>query len=135
ASRAPRAYMPAPRLLEPAQECDRDYDLAGERFRGLDGREDHLHVATFRARLEPGESLTLVFSTEADPNLDSHLAWAARHAHEENLLDAWAAAPSSGVAHPQGDGFQAPVDSPAWVRQLLLAAGQFLFARPLQPDR
>ena len=130
---APVAFGHAPVVLEPAHEWYRDYDLAAERFRGLDDREDHLHVATFRARLEPGESLTLVFSTEADPNLDSHLAWAARHAHEENLLDAWAAAHSSGVAQAQGDGAQA-ANSPAWVRQLLLAADQFIVARPLHDD-
>ncbi len=130
---APVASGDVPVVVEAAHDWYRDYDLAVERYRGLDDREDLLHAATFRARLAPGESLTLAFSTEPSPNLDSRLAWAARHAHEQSLLDA-AATPSSGAARPQGDGFQASADSPAWVRQLVLAADQFIVARPLRDD-
>src|SRR5262249_7141442 len=41
------------------------FDLARERERGLPAREDHLRVATQRAKIEPGRSLTVSLSAES----------------------------------------------------------------------
>ena len=54
----------------------RGFDLPRERERGLDAAEDHLHAATFQASLEPGQTLTLVLSTEPTPSLGGERAWA-----------------------------------------------------------
>ena len=108
---------------EPAHEWYRNYDLPEERARGLEDQSDHLHAGTFRARLEPGEALTLVFSTDPHPNLDARGTFATHVALEQSLLERFA------KAHPL-----AASDAPAWVRQLVLAADQFLVARPMQDD-
>src|SRR5881409_2020749 len=63
-----------------------DFDLPGERERGLDAIVDHLHAGTFSVSLAPGEALTLVLSTESSPALDGEQAWERRAQHEEGLV-------------------------------------------------
>ncbi|MHC5722094.1 MAG: glycogen debranching enzyme N-terminal domain-containing protein, partial [Nostoc sp.] len=46
----------------PAHEWYYEFDLARERDRGLDDREDHVHAATFDATLQPGELVRDRFS-------------------------------------------------------------------------
>ncbi len=110
-------------VAEPAHVWYRNFDLARERDRGLDDHEDHLYAGTFRARLAPGECATLVLSTVTDPEMDGRAAREARIAAEQRLLERWAS------AHPE-----AAAGAPAWVRQLVLAADQFLVSRPLDDD-
>jgi predicted glycogen debranching enzyme len=110
---------------EPRHEWYRDYDLAAERERGLDDREDHLFAGIFRGRLSPGESITFALSTDRAPSLDGRSALAERVAAEEKLLASWVA------AHPQ-----ASLEAPPWIWQLALAAAQFPVRRSLRdaPD-
>ena len=108
---------------EPAHDWYRDYYLALAHYRGLDDLEDHLHAGTFRAKLEPGQSVTLALSTDEWPDMNARTAQEALSQREQKLLEHWIA------AHPQ-----AAMDSPAWVRQLVLAADQFVVARPLADD-
>jgi predicted glycogen debranching enzyme len=105
----------------PVHDWYNDFQLAQEAYRGLDDREDHLAAGTFAAELQPGESLTWVASTEPNPNLDGVTAWEERRAHEQLLLDQWDAAQPRSAAPP-------------WVRQLVLAADQFIVRRPLADD-
>ncbi len=117
-------YLLADRAdVSPAHEWFYGFDLARERERGLEGREDHLHAGTFRANLSPGESLTMVISTGAEPHLGGTAAFKARRAHEAELIKSWEAA-FPGAAKR----------APAWVRQLVLAADQFIVRRALQQD-
>lgn len=109
--------------VEPAHTWYYGFRLAAEEERGLEPIEDHLHAATIRAELRPGESLTVVLSAEAEPELDATGAWARRRDHEAALLDRWAR------AWPD----VAP-DAPAWIRQLVLAADQFVVRRLLPDD-
>ncbi len=95
------------------------FDLALERDRGLSDREDHLHIATFQATLYPGQSLTFVTSTEATPNLDGETALRSQRNHEQRLFDCW-----------RLDRVKQVETSPAWIRQLVLAADQFIVNRP-----
>jgi predicted glycogen debranching enzyme len=95
-------------------EWYRNYDLAVERERGLDSREDHLLAGIFRARLPPGGSVTIAFSTNPAPPLADRTALAAREALDQKLLEYWIA------AHPR-----ASLEAPPWIWQLVLAAGQF----------
>jgi predicted glycogen debranching enzyme len=106
--------------VELAHEWYRDFDLTAERCRGLDYCEDHLFAGTLRGRLQPGDSVTLVASTDPAPNLDGHSAYRERLARECRLLDQWE------HAFPR-----VSRKAPPWVRQLVLAADQFIVERAL----
>src|SRR5947209_795624 len=56
-------------FADAAHEWCVNYDLAVERDRGLDDKDDHLHAGNFRGTLSVGETLTLVFSTDAEAPL------------------------------------------------------------------
>ena len=56
----------ASQLSSRKHEWYRDCFLPQEKYRGLDDREDHLLAAVFRATLQPDQSVTLVFSTNAE---------------------------------------------------------------------
>ena len=109
--------------VELAHDWYRNFGLSREQYRGLDDREDHLHAGTFRATLRPGESLTMICSTDAKPELEGVKAWEARARHERALLGRWTA------LHP-------PLSqaAPSWVKQLVVAADQFIVSRPLKED-
>ncbi|HYL80454.1 MAG TPA: glycogen debranching enzyme N-terminal domain-containing protein, partial [Candidatus Acidoferrum sp.] len=107
--------------VQPSHEWYHGFDLAAERERGLDAREDHLHAGTFRGNLAPGATLTFVISTEAAPSLDGAAARRRQEEHEGQLLERWR------TAHP------AARRAPAWIQQLVLAADQFVVRRAL-PD-
>lgn len=98
------------------------FELSAEQERGLDDREDHLHAATFQVSLNPGETVTLVASTDPRPPLDGEIALRLQHAHEQKLLDRWKIDRSR-----EGNGV------PLWIKQLILAADQFVVNRSL-PD-
>lgn len=96
-----------------------DFFLSVEEYRGQnDVEEDHIYAAQIRYTLQPGESLTLVASTEADPNLDGGTAYAVRRAYEQSLLD-------------QAGDFAAASEP---IQQLILAADQFVVKRPTTRD-
>ncbi len=99
---------------EPRHDWYFNFNLAEEQLRGLPDHEDHLLAGIFRARLSPGESLTVVLSTDSEPSLDGQAALAARVLLEEKIMEYWVA------AQPQ-----ASLDAPLWIRQLVLAAAQF----------
>ena len=110
---------------EPRHEWYRDCYLPRESERGLDDREDHLFAALFRAKLNPGESLTIVASTETDTALDGAASHGQRAVHEAGLLDSW-----------QARNEKSSANAPGWLRQLVLAADQFIVKRSLpdEPD-
>ena len=97
--------------IEPHHEWYRNYFLGLEAFRGLDALDDNLYAAHFVACLEPGESVTLVMSTESTPTLDGATALRDRTRYETDLVDA-AAVGSDGV-----------------LARLVLAADQFIVRR------
>ena len=95
-----------------------DFELSAEQERGLNDRDDHLHAATFQATLQPGETLTLVASTERKLDRDGETALKLRRAYEHKLLGLWHS--------------NRPVDHreiPAFANQLVLAADQFIVQR------
>ncbi len=106
--------------VERAHDWYRNFSLALERYRGLDDHEDHLHAGTFTASLAPGQSVTIVLNAGSDTLIDSETSLAARRVHESLLLERWAGNSAS--------------DAPAWIRQLVLAADQFIAARPIATD-
>jgi predicted glycogen debranching enzyme len=85
-----------------------------EEARGLDARSDLYAPGTFSAELEPGGSWTLTLSAEVTRPLEPEAALAAARERQARLLrDAGAET------------------APAVVRQLVLAADQFLVDRPI----
>jgi predicted glycogen debranching enzyme len=108
--------------VEPAHAWYRDFELPRERERGLDHADDHLHAVTFRAPLARGADVTLMLSAEAAPALDGDAAWAARAAHEADVLARWRR------ERPEASG------APRWIRQLVLAADQFVVGRSVRDE-
>jgi predicted glycogen debranching enzyme len=106
-------------LASPQAVWYRNFFWGKEHERGMDALSDNLYAAEFQLTLGPGETVTLVASTEPQPNLDGESAYAERLAYERRLID------------------QSPVGrGPDWIRQLVLAADQFIVRRSLpdQPD-
>jgi len=104
-------------IAEPQHTWYRDFFFPLERARGLDDHEDQLLAAIFRAQLQPGQSLTLVFSTDPNAALDGEAALAEEKSRQAAVLT-HAAPAFSPTASPQ-------------LRQLLLAADQFIVSRAL----
>jgi predicted glycogen debranching enzyme len=123
-SAAPLYLRSAEAACEPRHDWHNDCFLPIERERGLDDHEDHLFAALFRAKLEVGKSFTIVLSTEARAPLDGSLVRTEQGDREEELLQRWRAA------------MDCAAQAPSWVRQLVLAADQFIVRRamPSQPD-
>jgi predicted glycogen debranching enzyme len=110
---------------EPRHEWYRNCFLPVERERGLDDREDHLFAGLFRTKLNVGENVTFVATTEAKTALDGEAARTKRFEHEASLFEAW-----------RGENAKYAAECPSWLSQLVLAADQFIVKRSLpdQPD-
>jgi predicted glycogen debranching enzyme len=95
------------------------YALPAEEERGLPSSDDHLRAARLTVRLSPeAPSFTVVASTAPHPLLDGERALLERQAQDGALMEQWQA------AQPQLAEL-----APPWVRQLVLAADQFVVAR------
>jgi len=110
----------------PQHEWYREYFLSVEDYRGLDPMDDNLYAGQFHATLHPGESLTLVASTDGSPKLDGLLAYTERQAHERRLV-----AQAGIVSATDGTGMHSAMS--AAVEHLVLAADQLIVHRSL-PD-
>ncbi len=119
----PFYLLSAGAAAETAHDWYHDFDLPAERERGLEDHEDHLHAGTFRATLVAGDSIAIVLSTRPDPEMDHARASAERLDAQRTLLSQWRAADTS-LAD----------EAPEWIRQLVLAADQFIAQRPLTGD-
>ncbi|MBK8026118.1 MAG: glycogen debranching enzyme family protein [Chloroflexi bacterium] len=91
-----------------------DFSLSVETERGLPDRDDHAYVGDFTAALSEGESLTFVVSTDLVETIDGAGALAEQIDHEARCMQ-------------QSE----REDAPAWIRQLVLAADQFIVKRAL----
>jgi len=100
----------------PQHEWYTGYFLSVGAYRGLDALDDNLYAGLFEVTLQPGESTTIVASTEANPSLDGFAAYAEQREHERLLLES-------------ARSCLAPM-RPA-VEQLVLAADQFVVCRSL----
>ncbi|MGB5714101.1 MAG: amylo-alpha-1,6-glucosidase [Waterburya sp.] len=124
-----------------ANEPYYNFQLPIENYRGLNDIDSHLHVATFDVTLQPGESLTFVACTE-DPNplmagrldvnntealakvLDGAKSLENRRNYEQELLKVW-----------QETNGEVASTAPDWIKQLVLAADQFIVDRRLGDNR
>jgi predicted glycogen debranching enzyme len=118
----PFYLLSADAKVEAQHEWARDYFLPLEKYRGLDDREDYLLAAVFGAALQLNQSVTIVFSTNASAALDGDIARTQKAKREADLLAQWSSADASAASA-----------APDWVRQLILAADQFVVKREV-PD-
>jgi predicted glycogen debranching enzyme len=89
----------------------RNFDLAKEAARGLTAAEDHIHAGTLTCNLTVGKIAQLVLSVGEDV-APSSLALNEELARQNHLLD---------LADVE--------NAPHWIRQLILAADQFIVRR------
>ncbi len=109
--------------ITPTHDWHYGFDLALERYRGLSDREDHLQVATFETTIQVGESFTFAASTKPHCNLDGEVALRSQQSHEAKLLQAWTTTYA-----------EQSQTAPPWIKQLVLAADQFIVARATEED-
>ena len=102
----------------PAHEWYRDFTLPIERERGFDSQEDHLCAGRAAITLEPGKCVGIVASTQPDADLDSDAALQRRRAQALDRLSQWRRANRKAAAA-----------APLPIRQLVLAADQFVVSR------
>lgn len=88
------------------------YEKVIEIERGTQTDDENFFAGNFRAALQVGQSVTVVASTEASPDLDSDAAWARCQAYEARLLM------QSGLA-----------SAPQPIPHLALSADQFIITR------
>ncbi|MBK9127903.1 MAG: glycogen debranching enzyme family protein [Phycisphaerales bacterium] len=103
----------------------RGFQLSLEAARGLDHLEDHWIVGSCELPLEPDAPITFVLSTAEHADVDERGALARHEKRARGLLRTWSTSSGSRTA-----------GAPATVSQLVLAADQFIVARPLpdEPD-
>jgi predicted glycogen debranching enzyme len=111
--------------VEIRNEWYRDYFLPEERNRGLEDHEDHLLAAVFHVDVSPRQSVAFALTTRWNAPLDIASALLRHTAREKELLTTWAS------RDPLAAGM-----APDWIRQLVLAADQFIVQRSLpgKPD-
>lgn len=109
--------------FEPKHEWHRDCFLPMERYRGLDDHEDHLLAAMSSTELAPGQSVALIFTTNAEAEFDGTRGRTQQSEHERKLFAKWL-----------GNDVKAASAAPAWIHQLVLAADQFIVKRSLPEE-
>lgn len=103
---------------EPATWVEEIY-YREELERGYPDTARLLQAGRFSASLQPGQSLTLVFSTETEPSTDGLAALAREQARQSQLLE------QARLLHK----------APDFIKQLVYAADQFMVRRAVQlPD-
>ncbi|MBP8972228.1 MAG: glycogen debranching enzyme family protein [Anaerolineae bacterium] len=101
--------------IVPDSEWWWSFHLSEEKRRGLGDQEDLFAAASLTAELDRGSTLALVFTAEEDDPAPWHDALLAEQQRQDALL-----------ARAGLD------DAPAWIRQLALAADQFLVTRDIE---
>ncbi len=97
-----------------------NFSYRQEAERGLPEQEDHLHAGTFDVTLNQGETVTFVASTEGSALHSADESLSHRRTYEQGFLK-----PVERISQE----YSRP--TPPWIRQLLLAADQFIVSRPL----
>ncbi len=99
-----------------------DFRLACETERGLDDLDDHLCVAQFDVSLRTGNSVTFVVSDAARDAGEGSAALDRQRERESVLVKCWESVCVE------------TIHAPAWLRRCVVAADQFIVARPLSDD-
>lgn len=98
----------------------RNFYLSLETYHGLNDMEDHLHAATGKVSLNPGDSLTIIASTES--NINKKIPTDEKNkAKDRELINLFTTKNKL-------------ENIPNWIAQLILAADQFIVDRPLSDN-
>lgn len=121
----PFYLLSADSKLEPRHAWYREFFLPAERERGLDDKEDHFFAGIGNVELAAGQKLTIVLTTNPHANLDGERTFIEQIEHERKLFSTWEERDPAGAAA-----------APPWIRQIVLAADQFVVKRslPEEPD-
>ncbi|HEX8836645.1 MAG TPA: amylo-alpha-1,6-glucosidase [Candidatus Acidoferrum sp.] len=119
----PFCLLSANARFAPRHEWYRDFLLPMETLRGLDDHEDYLFAVAANVELLRDQSVTLVFTTDPQTQLDGASSLLQQAEHEGGLHAMWR----------ESDALAASV-APAWIRQLILAADQFIVKRSLPEE-
>lgn len=101
-------------VVEPRSDWYRNFSLSAEQARGFRGLEDHFLAGEFQGELQPGAAMTIFASTDEGTNPDPDIALEERKKYEAEIVAL---------------GNKPLVKPPASVRQLLVAADQFIVRR------
>ena len=120
-------------------EWYRGYKLNIEEYRGLDCYEDHFSAITFQTHIKFNKSLTIVASTENNPSLAGEIALASRRNWDDKLLkncyknqeklEKSAKNIEADKLINNKSLYQIPREVPDWIKQLVIAADQFIVDR------
>jgi predicted glycogen debranching enzyme len=114
----PFYLLSASAKLEPRHEWHHDCFLLLEKDRGLDDREDHLLAAAASLELTSSQSATFVLTTNPQAGLDGAKIRADHVDRERKLSTKWLESDAKAASA-----------APDWIRQLILAADQFIVKR------
>ncbi|MEW6143418.1 MAG: amylo-alpha-1,6-glucosidase [Thermodesulfobacteriota bacterium] len=109
---------------EPAGDWYYGFSLVLEEYRGLDHVEDHLHAANLSCTLREGESFTITLSTSESPELDGSRTLGARKGYEDQIDQRFRSTFKKNGKEINPD-----------MKQLVLAADQFIVSRPSEQDK
>ena len=102
--------------------------LRVEAERGFDASEDLFRAGRFTARLEAGQTFAIALSTEADVHAtDWQTELEIEQVRAKRLIELAVGTGSSGVGRKHASPLHK--SDPAWIKQLVLAADQFVVAR------
>ena len=120
--------------LTPQFDWYEDLYLSVEELRGQrDVSEDHVYAAQLQVTLRQGETFAVVAATEPPPSLDSEAAYSERQRYEQGLLDRAGTLHGPAATNGRARAGQ-PQPLPQPLRQLVLAADQFIVSRPTAAD-
>jgi predicted glycogen debranching enzyme len=119
----PFFLLSADASFEPLHQWYRDCFMPMERYRGLEDHEDHLLAGATSVELLAGKSVTFVLTTNSQAELDSARALAEHNDREWSLCSKWQERDAQGASA-----------APPWIRQLILAADQFIVERTLPQE-
>jgi predicted glycogen debranching enzyme len=117
----PYYLLSATATAQPGGKWYCNFDLAAERERGLRDHTDHFFAGEFTATLAVEDSLTIVASTDPAPALNGEAALTVRYRETQALLERF-----------NGNDAGKATTAPAAIQQLVLAADQFIAARPVE---
>ncbi|MEW6250194.1 MAG: amylo-alpha-1,6-glucosidase [Planctomycetota bacterium] len=110
------------------------FHLPVEAERGFDAYEDHLSSGACRVRLEPGDTATFILMAGDGEFPAAGMALSRRNEHAEARLATWADCSRDAPAAAGRMPAVLATSAPTPVAQLVLAADQFIVARPSQRE-
>ncbi|OEK07791.1 glycogen debranching protein [Flavivirga aquatica] len=108
--------------VSPKNELYKNFYLPVEVTRGLNSNDTHVHAADFEVTIQQGQTVLFLGTAEEDTDFDL-TAYDNKKQQETAILDQWQQLRKSQKK-----------EQPNWVKQLVLAADQFVVNRSTEPN-